>query len=66
MKIQYSLIFALVISTFGFSQTNMDAEAMEKIKNEGLNNSQVESISLQYLKPGQWEPAEKLAVKLYF
>jgi carboxypeptidase Q len=49
MKIQYSLIFALVISTFGFSQTNMDAEAMEKIKNEGLNNSQVESIAFHLI-----------------
>ena len=49
MKIQCSLIIALLLSSFSFSQTNMDMKAMEKIKNEGLNNSQVENIAFHLI-----------------
>jgi len=44
MKIKLLLIPSLIVSAFGISQ-DMDLTAIEKIKNEGLNNSQVENIA---------------------
>ena len=44
MKIKLLLIPSLIVSALGISQ-DMDLTAIEKIKNEGLNNSQVENIA---------------------
>ena len=49
MKIQFLIISAFLISSLGFSQDKMDMEAIEKIKNEGLNNSQVENIAFHLI-----------------
>ena len=49
MKIRHVLIPALLICSLGFSQDKMDMEAIKKIKNEGLNNSQVENIAFRLI-----------------
>lgn len=49
MKSRLLLIPALLFSFASNSQENIDTEAIEKIKNEGLNNSQVEQIAFQLI-----------------
>lgn len=49
MKRIFLLIPALLLTSVGFAQENYDAEAIEKIRNEGLNNSKVEEIAFQLI-----------------
>ncbi|MCZ6595264.1 MAG: M20/M25/M40 family metallo-hydrolase [Bacteroidetes bacterium] len=43
------LIPALLLASISISQENIDLEAIEKIKNEGLNNSQIEKIAFELI-----------------
>lgn len=45
MKKSLTLVILLCIQAICFSQENVDIEAVEKIKNEELNNSQIETIA---------------------
>jgi len=47
MRFQLLLIPILLSVTIGLSQENIDLTAIEKIKNEGFNNSQIEKIAFQ-------------------
>ena len=49
MKSHVLFFTALLFSISATSQENVDTEAIEKIKNEGLNNSQVEQIAFQLI-----------------
>ena len=49
MKRIFLLIPALLLTSISFAQENYDADAIEKIKNEGLNNSKVEEIAFQLI-----------------
>lgn len=71
MKLQLLLIPILLLASICISQEKIDLEAIEKIKNEGLNNSQIEEIAFQLIdKSGPrltnskgYERAAKYAVK---
>lgn len=43
------LILALLLASISISQENIDLEAIEKIKNEGFNNSQIEKIAFELI-----------------
>jgi carboxypeptidase Q len=49
MKFNILLVAALLSSTICLSQNKIDNDAIEKIKNEGFNNSQVERIAFQLI-----------------
>lgn len=49
MKAQLLLFSALLFAFVSKSQESIDADAIEKIKNEGLNNSQVEQIAFELI-----------------
>jgi len=49
MKFRILLIPALLFAFIARSQENINTEAIEKIKNEGLNNSQVEQIAFELI-----------------
>lgn len=49
MKFHLLLTLALLSTSIGLSQENIDIEAIDKIKNEGFNNSQVEKIAFQLI-----------------
>ncbi|MBE9490754.1 MAG: M20/M25/M40 family metallo-hydrolase [Bacteroidetes bacterium] len=49
MKLRLLLILVFLSSSFCISQESIDIEAIEKIKNEGLNNSHIEEIAFQLI-----------------
>lgn len=49
MKRLFLLIPTLLITTISLAQEEFDANAIEKIKNEGLNNSKVEEIAFNLI-----------------
>lgn len=49
MKTQLLVVITLFLGFFTFSQETVDQVALEKIKNEGLNNSQVETIAFNII-----------------
>ena len=49
MKLQLLLILTLLLSSFCISQEKIEIDAIEKIKNEGLNNSHVEKIAFEII-----------------
>ena len=49
MYMKLFLIPALLLASISISQENIDLEAIEKIKNEGLNNSQIEKIAFELI-----------------
>ena len=49
MKLQLLLIPAILLSTLCLGQENIDNEAIEKIRNEGFNNSHVEEIAFNII-----------------
>lgn len=49
MYMKLFLILALLLASISISQENIDLEAIEKIKNEGFNNSQIEKIAFELI-----------------
>ena len=49
MKIKYTFLAILLSVTISFGQEKIDNDAIQKIRNEGLNNSQVEKIAFNLI-----------------